>query len=88
MLTVKHIRFDGAESIDYCQRVLFNPSVNRGQLDTPCPHWDGWVSLIDAIRGRNIDYDSGIVYVMNEAGSTISKYDLGNNPRPTQPVAP
>jgi hypothetical protein len=76
MLTIKHIRFDGAETIDYADRVIFYPSDNADQLNTPCPHWGGLITAVGAISG-GVDWKSGVVYVMNDNGATIGKYDLG-----------
>lgn len=76
MLTVKHIRFDGAETIDHAERVIFYPSENPDQKNTPCPHWGGSVTVLE--DGDSFDWRSGVIYVMNETGATISKYDLGD----------
>jgi len=84
MLTVKRIRYDGAEDIDYAARVLFYPAEGRGALSAgPTPHVGGRVTLVGTGAGspdKFIDWDSGVIYVMNGAGSTVARYDLGNTP--------
>jgi hypothetical protein len=77
MLTVKHIRFDGAETVDVAERVIFYPSDKADMSGTPTPYAGGSVSLVGA-RAAIGDYHHGVVYVMNDKGATISKYDLGN----------
>lgn len=77
MLTVKHIRFDGAETIDHAERVIFYPDDEAQVADSP--HLSGVVTAVGAISG-GVDWHSGVVYVMNDNGSTIAKYDLGNHP--------
>lgn len=79
MLTVKHIRFDGAESLDHADRVLYYPSDQADVRDTPTPHAGGAVSLVKfghAADGEH-GYHDGIVYVMNDRGATVARYDLG-----------
>lgn len=74
MLTLKHIRFDGTETIDHAERVIFYSPPNGDQR--PCPHWGGRITAVGAIGG-GVDWRSGLVYVMNDNGATIGKYDLG-----------
>lgn len=84
MLTVKRISFDGAEDIDYAARVLFYPA--EGAIAPSAgltPHVGGRITLVGTGAGSSdkfIDWDSGVIYVMNEAGSTVARYDLGNTP--------
>jgi hypothetical protein len=78
MLTVKHIRFDGAEEIGTTSRVLFYPSDTMRMFpDAPNPHLQGMVTLVSP--NGTTDIHGGIVYVMNESGKTVSKYDLGED---------
>lgn len=85
MLTVKHIRFDGAETIDHAERVIFYPHADEGNLGSikgpMAPHRIGVVTAVGAISG-GVDWHSGTVYVMNENGATVAKYDLGPGPKP------
>lgn len=74
MLTVKHIRLCGVEDIYETQECRYTPATNsqvlaaagQSQTDTPDTLW------VDAgpLTG-------GTVFVMNEAGRTVSRYDLG-----------
>lgn len=74
MLTVKHIRADGAETIDRAERVIFYPPTAQSAVN---PHDGGVVTAVGAISG-GVDWVSGTVYVMNEHGSTVARYDLGS----------
>jgi hypothetical protein len=63
MLTVKHID-SGIERITEASRVeFFNTEDDR--------------SLQVYISTGIINYTSGVVYVMNDKGSTVGKYELG-----------
>jgi hypothetical protein len=85
MLTVKHIRFDGAETIDHAERAIFYPNADAPeQRNSPCPHWGGCITVVPP-SGSHFDWRSGVVYVMNEAGSTVGKYDLGPAEKFDQP---
>jgi hypothetical protein len=78
MLTVKHIRADGAETIDHADRVIYYPPHNYVTNElSPTPHEGGTLTVVGAISG-GVDWMSGTVYVMNENGSTVAKYLLGN----------
>ncbi len=77
MLTVKHIRSDGAETTDHADRAIFYPNVEApDQINSPCPHWGGCVTVVPP-SGPHFGWHSGVVYVMNANGATVAKYDLG-----------
>ncbi|MGJ4953051.1 hypothetical protein [Bradyrhizobium sp. HKCCYLS20291] len=71
MLTVKQRTSSGCENIIETRSVSYQPS-----------------SVIDGVRARTVYIRSedgamvpnrdGVFYVMNEAGNTIAKYDLGS----------
>ena len=80
MLTVKHVEESGRESITTAKVVTFEPpdgddddsklkkAFPRGKViafGVPQPVSDGYNQ-----------YGDGVVYVMNEAGATVSKYIL------------
>lgn len=75
MLTIKHVEKSGHESLTPAETVCFDPAIGEhgeypnGQVcafGVPHPVSDGCDR-----------YSSGIIYVMNDAGRTVSKYDLG-----------
>jgi hypothetical protein len=74
MLTVKHVEKSGHQSVTPAETVVFDPAVGKnnewpkGQVvafGVPQPVSDGCNR-----------YGTGIVYVMNDHGSTVAKYDL------------
>lgn len=88
MLTVKHIRFDGAEEVDYADRVLYYPAIysedsNSGPLSS------GIGGTVTVVRSgiHSIDHRDGTVYVMNGGGATVSKYVLGVPTSPAEGAA-
>lgn len=73
MLTVKHIEPSGHESIHPAVRVSFQP---RAQLEDKS--WAAQCVFIDTPKMETIALGSwGAIYVMNDAGKTVAKYDLG-----------
>lgn len=74
-LTIKHIENDGHESIAQAVSINYHPGRTGHDGERP--------SLIafgvpDAVSGpANNVYDSGVIYVMNESGSTVGRYHLG-----------
>lgn len=85
MLTVKHIEDTGHENIYPAARVSYQPrqvleSVNVGPNTlAPCV-------FIDTPKGDTVPLGSfGVFYVMNEAGKTIAKYDMGAKPPLDEP---
>lgn len=74
MLTVKHVERSGHESVTVAATVIFDPATGQdkeypnGQVvafGVPMPVSDGCNR-----------YSGGIIYVMNDHGSTVAKYDL------------
>jgi hypothetical protein len=64
VLTIKHVEPNGHESIEESIFATYDPGVGpstAGELRVNCS------------KGF---YSEGIVYVMNESGKTIAKYDL------------
>lgn len=77
MLTVKHIRHDGAEAIDIARRVLWYPN-EYPEASSPA----GLLTIITPTND-SFDIDCGTVYVMNDLGKTIGVYDITPGvPRP------
>jgi hypothetical protein len=74
MLTVKHVERSGHEGVTTAESVIFDPATGA---DNEWPH--GQVVAFGVPRpvsdGCN-RYGNGLVYVMNDGGSTVAKYDL------------
>lgn len=69
-LTVKHIELNGFESITQATHINFIPGDKTTSTEViafgvPTPVSDG--------RNR---YTNGRIFVMNEGGATVAKYDL------------
>lgn len=80
LLTVKHIEASGYENIQQAHSVSFYPKkVSMEGTENPR---DEFIAFgCTAVGGATDEhgvcrYGSGRVYVMNDAGSTIAKYDL------------
>lgn len=71
MLTIKHIRPDGAEAIDMARRALWYPNAETLTSDGPT----GSLTVITPAND-SFEIDCGTVYVMNELGKTVGVYDL------------
>ena len=76
MFTVKHIRIGGDEDILEASTVRFSPGF--GEVDavsgSNVPS-TVWISIRDG--GDERPLTGGTVFVMNEAGKTVSRYDIG-----------
>jgi hypothetical protein len=74
MFTIKHIHLDGSEEIHEAKSVRFSPSnIERlmtlaGDPNEPHP---------DTLWVDGSPLTGGTAFVMNEAGKTVSRYDLG-----------
>jgi hypothetical protein len=79
MLTIKHISLGGSEIIESATSVWFMPKGSEdpfGEQPTgPRPASD----LLYAAPGKKhpASFGDGTVFVMNEAGNVVSRYDLG-----------
>lgn len=92
MLTVKHIEVTGHENIHPATRVSYQPRMERGRAVEPGvdgSEVSAHCVFIDTPKGDTIALGSfGSVYVMNDAGKTVAKYELGGWPGPTGEIAP
>lgn len=70
MLTVKHIAWTGHETLTDTRRVSYQP-------ETPCTPPQ---VFIENPEGGVFAWADGTVYVMNEAGQTVSKYIFRADP--------
>ena len=76
MLSVKHITLSGCEFIYPCFSAEFRPAASKSPDPTcPAPR-DSVIAFTD---GHYVvaEFSDGTVFVMNESGKTISRYDLG-----------
>ena len=77
MLTIRHITPIGNETILEAREIHYSPHPTPPE---PAP---GFGHLVGSVWYDNIHCDgllelrNGIVYVMNDAGSTTAKFDLG-----------
>jgi hypothetical protein len=87
MLTVKHIAADGREGLYQAYEVNFAPTPEAQRVKTRSPiesaHAGGSVMLIKPamnpgeIGSYTLGLEGGTIFVMNDVGKTVSRYDLG-----------
>lgn len=80
MFTIKHLSPHGNESLYEAREVIFLPAPPSPGYSQPAG--TSTVSLSNfqfkpADSNAFEELSDGTVYVMNDAGSTVSKYDLG-----------
>jgi hypothetical protein len=69
-LTVKHVDRDGHESLTQAITVTFHPGDKQEPTEVRA------FGVPDPVSDGCNRYASGRVFVMNEAGATVAKYDL------------
>lgn len=75
MLTVKHIALSGEEFVYATSHVNFVPSGAKGEQSGP-PNKDSlWI--YEGTDERPRELCGGTIFVMNERGSTVARYDIG-----------
>jgi len=87
MFTVKHISPSGNESLYSAYEVEFIPSEQAAQCFTRSPieaaHQGGSLCLTKLVKNPGeigtytLGLEKGTVFVMNEHGKTVSRFDLG-----------
>lgn len=77
MFTVKHTSPTWEDNLYTAAGVRFCPRQIASNSDIPETVW-----VRDAELRVEFPITDGVVYVMNDAGSTVSKYDLEANRRP------
>lgn len=84
MFVLKHIHADGREDIIQSDNVRFDPGVPTWQSeDGKCGATGTPPTLWIAERGFVTQpLTGGTVFVMNENGKTVARYDLGASPVP------
>lgn len=80
MLTVKVVNGQ-RETVSECAEVSL---IERGLPGGPIPSFDDRILFAHSVNGTNEirQIDAGEIYVMNEAGSTVARYRLGNEVTP------
>lgn len=80
MLTIKHVEHGGHEGLQQCTSISYTPK-NGGHPDDRNPRAQ-LIAFGCTAKGGAVDehgvcrYGDGMVYVMNETGATVGKYDL------------
>ena len=81
MLTIRHIHLGGEEDIFAVASFRYAPGTEKvgqqGQSATPQTIW-----VRDVAPGDERPLTGGTVFVMNENGKTVARYDLGASPVP------
>lgn len=80
MFTIKHLSPHGNESLYEARIVSFLPAPTAAGLDQPvntATHQLGTLAFNEYDKIGLSELRDGSVYVMNENGSTVAKYDLG-----------
>lgn len=77
MLTIKHVAISGDETVRQAMevRLAHEPIPQDDQLTSADTHKARVYA--DLEDNATVQIESGTVYVMNDAGATVSKYDLG-----------
>lgn len=73
MFSVKRVLSSGHEDITQARRVSYQPAKANG---TDVPE----TVFVEDDSGHTQGFVEGTVYVMNDAGSTVSKYSLAPSP--------
>jgi hypothetical protein len=95
MLTVKHQDTDGTEVVFPVYEAKYSPNGPASTDSMGLSPNNGYVRFTYPSRPNVQSEDRGIlesvyrgnVYIMNEAGKTVAKYDLGGWPDKAYPVA-
>ena len=83
MLTVRHIHLNGGEDIMLVHSARFAPGCGgegqRAQMSNePSTPDTLWVRL--AVEQTEEPLTGGTIFVMNDMGKTVARYDLGASP--------
>lgn len=83
MFTVKHISPDGSEQLWTATEVKYDPRYGSAGVGTSAT---GKVE-IDFASGGSWHLYEGTVFVMNDAGKTVQRYNLSEPaPMPVEPI--
>ncbi len=85
MFTIKHITPMGNEALHLAHEVHYTPAA---EPRTQGPGFGALIGTVfyapDAKANHFLELHSGNVFVMNEGGATVSKWDLGGWAEPSQ----
>lgn len=87
MFTLKHVTPYGNEAIYETEEIMYTPRAEHLPHTNPAlgPS-TGQLWYTSRSTGERVDLNDGNVYVMNDHGSTVGKYDLGGWARTPGPV--
>jgi hypothetical protein len=79
MLSVRHIQLSGHEDIYLTPRVSFQPEMDNPSQNNAVPTVSKTPTTIwiDCPGGATKALNGGTIFVMNDAGKTIARYDIG-----------
>jgi hypothetical protein len=86
MFAVKHIQLSGHEEIYLAAKVSFKPE-SGGHNTAGITHVPPCVFL-DFDPNRIMRIEGGTVFVMNDIGKTVARYDLGASMVPIEAIQP
>jgi hypothetical protein len=87
MLTVKHIEVTGHENLYPATRVSYQPRTKHDAASDTAGEYSAACVFIDTPKGDTVPLGSwGAFYIMNDAGKTVAKYDLGGWDTPPKNV--
>ncbi len=88
MMTVKHITLSGEEFVYPTSHVNFVPASAVGQQGTNSEYKPKDAVWRYDADGRAFELSGGTVFVMNEHGKTVARYDIGASMVPIGDVPP
>ena len=77
MLTIKHITPMGNEAVHETEAVSYTPAAHVTGTRIGFGGSTGTLWYQSTVTGQSVPISDGSVYVMNDSGSTVAKYDLG-----------
>jgi hypothetical protein len=74
MLTIKHVKIGGDEVLEQVDRAEFRPKEAGAS-------YEGGRVLAERLN-ESLTFTGGTIFVMNDFGKTVARYDLGASPVP------
>lgn len=84
MFTVKHISLSGIERVNLATEVTFWPQRDPGTSERSISGKEEIRPRVDYTEphGHSSYHIDGTIFVMNDKGATVSRWDLGASPVP------